>query len=73
MCQLRCAAEFLNMKGPGNLIDITEHVLHELLTSAKLARAVDMLTSFVLTCKQLGEYMGPFYVTLISFNNNNNN
>ena len=54
VCQLRCAAEFLNMKDSGNLADNADRVLNDLLTSAKLNRNIDMIIDFVLKSKELG-------------------
>lgn len=54
VCQLRCAAEFLQMTGPGNLVGATDRVLDSALTSASLERQIDSVVGLVGQCRQLG-------------------
>ena len=55
ICELRCAAEFLQMGSRGNLVDTTDRHLVDMLTSAKLSRDFDLVADLLLRCKNLGE------------------
>jgi len=52
--QLRCAAEYLQMTGPGNLIEAGEKFLFDTITSAKLSRSTGALASLLLYCATIG-------------------
>lgn len=54
VCQLRCAAEFLQMISPGNLAGAADRVLDCTLSSASLERRLDSVVELVLQCRQLG-------------------
>ena len=55
VCELRCAAEFLQMNSRGNLVDKTDSVLVDLLTTAKLSRDYELLGDLLCKCNTLGE------------------
>ncbi|ELU17080.1 hypothetical protein CAPTEDRAFT_221817 [Capitella teleta] len=54
VCQLRCAAEFLQMTSPGNLSSLADRVLQDTLTSAKLGHKFDIITDLIAHCRSLG-------------------
>jgi hypothetical protein len=54
VCQLRCAAEFLQMSGPTNLAGLTDRFLSDMLTTAKLDRRLDAVIQLVKQCRRLG-------------------
>ncbi|XP_064631545.1 uncharacterized protein LOC135489868 isoform X2 [Lineus longissimus] len=51
---LRCAAEFLQMTGKGNLAEISDRYLHDVLTSARLSRSPVGVVDLLLHCCKLG-------------------
>jgi hypothetical protein len=51
---LRCAAEFLQMTGKGNLSELSDRYLHDVLTSAKLSRSPLGVVDLLLHCCNLG-------------------
>lgn len=52
--QLRCAAEYLQMNGNGNLVETSEKFLQDTITSAKLSRSTGALASLLLYCVTVG-------------------
>ncbi|XP_060076936.1 uncharacterized protein LOC132556541 [Ylistrum balloti] len=52
--QIRCAAEYLQMSGTGNLIEISDKFLHDTITSGKLSRSTGAITSLLLYCVTIG-------------------
>ncbi|XP_074643375.1 uncharacterized protein LOC141900393 [Tubulanus polymorphus] len=50
---LRCAAEFLMMTGKGNLADVADRYLHDVLTSAKFSRSTGLIVDILLQCCKL--------------------
>ncbi|KAL5016630.1 hypothetical protein ScPMuIL_006219 [Solemya velum] len=51
---LRCASEYLQMTGKGNLSEITEKFLHDTITSAKMSRSTNGIISLLLGCVSAG-------------------
>ena len=54
VCKLRCAAEFLQMNSTANLADLTDRFVQDTLTSAKLARNLEVIIDLMLQCCPLG-------------------
>ncbi|XP_069140220.1 uncharacterized protein [Argopecten irradians] len=52
--QIRCAAEYLQMSGAGNLIEISDKFLQDTITSGKLSRSTGAITSLLLYCVTIG-------------------
>ena len=55
VCQLRCAAEFLQMTSPGNLGDLADKFFNDILTAAKLGRNLGGIIHLLEQCQALGE------------------
>ncbi|XP_061171544.1 uncharacterized protein LOC133181031 [Saccostrea echinata] len=53
--QVRCAAEFLQMKGEGNLIDMAEKFFNDTITSTKMSRSTSCIASLLLYASAVGE------------------
>lgn len=53
--QLRCAAEFLQMSGEGNLIEVTEKFFHDTITSAKMSRSSPAIAAMLLYSITVGQ------------------
>ena len=53
--QVRCAAEFLQMKGDGNLIDISDKFFQDTITSTKMSRSTSCIASLLLYASAVGE------------------
>ena len=53
VCKLRCAAEFLQMSSRGNLADLTDGFLLDLLTTAKLSHDTGVVVDLLLGCRDL--------------------
>ncbi|KAL8613109.1 hypothetical protein ACOMHN_035050 [Nucella lapillus] len=53
--QLRCAAQLLQMSGPGNLAEAADRYLQDILTSAKLSRSSAPLVTLLLHCASVGQ------------------
>lgn len=52
--RLRCASEFMEMHGPGNLVELTERYLNDILTSARLSRSLSSVIDLLTECSTLG-------------------
>lgn len=53
--QVRCAAEFLQMKGEGNLIDMADKFFNDTITSTKMSRSTSCIASLLLFASTVGE------------------
>ncbi|XP_076435271.1 uncharacterized protein LOC143275103 isoform X2 [Babylonia areolata] len=53
--ELRCAAQYLLMSGPGNLSEAADRYLQDILTSAKLSRSSSPLATLLLHCAGVGQ------------------
>lgn len=51
---LRCASEYLQMTGTGNLSEITEKFLHDTITSAKMSRSTNGIIALLVSCISAG-------------------
>ncbi|XP_067657171.1 uncharacterized protein [Haliotis asinina] len=52
--QVRCAAEYLQMNGEANLIEISEKFLQDTITSAKMSRSSSGIVTLLLYCATVG-------------------
>ncbi|XP_046548408.1 BTB/POZ domain-containing protein At5g48800-like [Haliotis rubra] len=52
--QVRCAAEYLQMNGEANLIEISEKFLQDTITSAKMSRSSAGIVTLLLYCATVG-------------------
>ncbi|KAL3864026.1 hypothetical protein ACJMK2_005738 [Sinanodonta woodiana] len=52
---LRCAAETLQMTGPGNLAEVTDKCFQDTITSAKMSRSTSAIASLLLSCVPVGQ------------------
>ena len=55
VCQLRCAAEYLEMTTAGNLAELTDRHLQEMITCAKLGRSSETVVDILLEACNLGD------------------
>ena len=55
VCQLRCAAEYLQMKSPGNLADRADRCLDDFLASSRLNRSVNDITDLMVKSFELND------------------
>ncbi|XP_048748157.1 uncharacterized protein LOC125660391 [Ostrea edulis] len=53
--QVRCASEFLQMKGEGNLIDMAGKFFNDTITSTKMSRSTSCIASLLLYASAVGE------------------
>lgn len=53
--RLRCASEYMEMHGPGNLVELTERYLNDILTSARMSRSLTSVIDLLIECAALGE------------------
>ncbi|CAL1540532.1 unnamed protein product [Lymnaea stagnalis] len=53
--QIRCAAEYLKMAGPGNLADVADKFLKDSFATARLNRSVVSISSLLVQCNKIGQ------------------